>query len=144
MILGQYTSKLSSQRRTAIPAKFRTFLGKKFIAAQWYEGCLVFVSRTRWEALLKRLTGEDHIVTKSIRTTERFILGSAYELESDSQGRVVLPDKLVEFASLKNEVIFLGLGDRIEIWDKSIWKKQETTVANQASAHLERAYSNEK
>ncbi len=138
MFIGQYEAVLGEKNRIAIPKKFRNELGEKFIIAKWYEGCLVLVSGKYWSALLEKLRGRSKIITLPVRDTDRFILGSAYEVEPDSQGRVVLPEKLVKYASLKNEVSFLGLGDRIEIWDKVLWEKREKFISENAEKLVEK------
>ena len=143
MILGTYQGTISPKRRVAIPASFRKELGEKFIVAKWYEKCLVLVSIGSWSALLERLKGSSKIITRGVRDTDRFILGSAYELIPDEQGRVVLPLSLVSFAGLGSEVNFIGLGDRVEIWNKEKWEEREEFVAKHAGELLE-GLSNDK
>lgn len=138
MLIGQFQGKLGEKRRVAIPAKFRTELGESPILARWYENCLVLVSQNRWQALLKRVRGKKGLVTAPVRDLERFILGSAYELEGDDQGRVIIPEKLAEYAQLGENVVFLGLGDRVEVWNEVLWKEKERVVAQRADEELER------
>ena len=142
MLIGNYSTKLSQANRVAVPNSFRKELGKTFVVAKWYENCLVLVSSASWSELLKRITGGTLFVTQSVRDTDRFILGSAYELTTDGQGRTVLPKSLVEFAKLHDEVIFIGLGDRVEVWDKEEWEKREQYVAENAAALLENIANN--
>lgn len=142
MLIGNYSTKISQANRVAIPGQFRKELGQIFIVARWYESCLVLVSRTGWNELLKRITGETKFVTQSVRDTDRFILGSAFELTTDSQGRSVLPKSLVDFAKLHEEVVFIGLGDRVEIWNKAEWEKREKYVADNAAKLLESIANN--
>lgn len=98
----------------------------------------MMVGEDSWQALLKRVTAETKVVTATIRDTERFILGSAYELETDSQGRVVIPENLKNYAQLKTEVVFLGLRDRVELWGEQNWKKREEEIAGYSAYLLER------
>lgn len=90
-----------------------------------------------WNALLKRLTPKEGIVTLGVRDTDRFILGSAFALEGDDQGRVVIPEILAKYAKLGSEIIFLGLGDRVEIWNKNAWEEREKLISKNASKLLE-------
>jgi MraZ protein len=138
MFLGTYAGVLSPKRRVAIPSSFRKNLGEKFIVAKWYEQCLVLVPADSFGALLERLKGETRIITKGIRDTERFILGSAFGASCDEQGRVVIPDALASYAGLEGGISFIGLGDRVEIWDSVAWRKKETLVAKSASETLEK------
>ncbi len=137
MIIGNYTSKLTSSRRVAIPKKIREKLGNRFIIARWYENCLVAVSTDAWQELLNKLTGKSDIFTSPVRDTDRFILGSAYEVNTDSQGRALLPESLVKFAGLTDDVVFVGLGERVELWNKASWQKHEEFIQKNASQLVE-------
>ena len=135
---------ISPKRRVALPSKFRKELGENPIVARWYEGCLVVVSKGNWKALLARLTGKVGIITQPVRDTDRFILGSAFEIDPDDQGRVVIPKSLSDYAGLKKEIIFLGLGDRVEIWNREAWEKREDYVAKYAADLIEKLGRNER
>jgi MraZ protein len=138
MLLGTYQGVISLKRRVAIPAPFRKALGPKFIIAKWYESCLILTTLTNFEALLRRLRPETNLITQGIRDTDRFILGSAYEVEVDEQGRVVIPRPLATYAGIVKEVSFIGLGDRVEVWDRENWLKKEEMVTKTAASTLEK------
>lgn len=137
MLIGQYFSKITLKNRISVPKKFRSEIGNKIIIAKWYENCLVIVPEKDWKELLGKLTGQMDILTKAVRDTDRFILGSAYDLELDPQGRFVIPANLKEYASLEENAVFLGLGSRVEIWDEKIWNEKEKSVAQKAAESLE-------
>lgn len=138
MLIGQFTTLLTSKRRIAVPQHLRKQLGSKLIVARWYEKCLVLVSQESWQALLQRLTGKVEIITAPVRDTDRFIMGAAFELEADGQGRILLPESLVAFAALEKEVIFIGLGDRVEIWNKNVWQAKEKYLSAHAAELVEK------
>lgn len=138
MLLGSYSGILSPKRRTAIPKKFLIELGEKVIIAKWYEGALLLVRTDAWEALLSRITGETKVVTQPVRDTDRFILGSAYELIPDEQGRVIIPANLVVYAGLGNQIVFIGLGSRVEVWDDAAWDKRQKYIAAHAGELIEK------
>jgi MraZ protein len=138
MIIGQYQAKLTEKERISLPAKFRREIGNKLIIAKWYEGCLVLVSQEKWDELLNKLTGKSEIISKPIRNTDRFILGSGFEVKVDLHGRFVIPKILKEYAHLTKEVVFVGLGDRVEVWDKGNWRKVEKEVQAKASEMIEK------
>lgn len=137
MLLGNYLSQLGQGKRVAVPKKFRSQLGDSCIVAKWYDKCLVLLSEEAWSELLQRLTVTETIPTQAVRDTMRFVMGSAFEVEFDRQGRFVLPDALLNYADIKEEVMFLGLGSRIEIWDKKEWETKENYIAEHAGALLE-------
>jgi MraZ protein len=137
MLLGTYPAKLVVGHRIAVPSQLRRELGEKFILGRWYEGCLVLIDINRWQDLYKRLAGEKSLIVTPIRDTERFILAQSYELTPDDQGRVVVPERLIEYSGLVENVYFVGLGDRVEIWSKERWDEKEEEVIKNASAYIE-------
>ena len=120
MLLGQYEGKVGVKGRIAFPSKFRKELGDKLIITLGYENSLIVVSEANWKTLLSGTEGKPFIQSET-RETQRFLLGGAVEIELDSKGRFIIPIFLREFAGVKNEVIFLGLSEYVEIWDKLSW-----------------------
>jgi MraZ protein len=138
MLIGQYTSKLTEGNRLAIPKKFREELGGEMIIAKWYEGSLVLVSKDNWQSLLNRLTGKEVLITSPVRDIDRFVMGSAYEVNLDSQGRFVMPEALGDYTRSGIELVFVGLGDRVEIWPQVAWQKLEEKAEEKASKAIEK------
>lgn len=101
------------------------------------------VSDKEWKELLNKLTAKIPVITKSVRETDRFIFGSAFGVVFDKQGRFVVPKVLRDYAGLKNQVIFVGLGDRIELWNQDAWDKQEAYVLEHAGDIAEMLVSKE-
>lgn len=128
---------VTSGKRISIPVIFRENLGKELVLSQWYEGCLVLVPKSSLNTLLGRVTGETKTIVEPIRRTEHFIFASSFEVVPDEQGRIVIPDKLLIYANLGAQVYFLGVGDRVEVWNKEIWEAREKEVAEGASQYIE-------
>ena len=139
MFLGRYYSYVTQKGRVALPSKFRNLTGREIVITRWYEKCLVIVGRENWNGFFERLLKRDSVPTRPVRSTERFIFSTAYEVDLDDQGRFVLPVFLRELIGLKegSEVVFLGLGDRIELWDRKVWEEEEDLVKKEADKMLE-------
>jgi MraZ protein len=120
MLIGQYEGKIDQKGRTALPKKFREFLGDSLIITLGYENSLIVVSAKNWKALLEGTEGKPFIQSET-RETQRFLLGGASDIELDSKGRFVLPGYLRQFGEIKDNVVFLGLSRYVEIWDKQRW-----------------------
>jgi len=138
MLVGQYTSKLTDKDRVSVPKKFREELGTELILAKWYENCLVLVDKDNWRKLIRKLIGITKLVISPVRDIDRFILGSAYDLKLDKQGRFIVPEKLLEYAEIKDEVVFVGLNDRVEIWSQDNWRQLEEGAEERASLAVEK------
>ena len=137
MFLGTYLVSVTSGKRISIPSVFRENLGKELVLSQWYEECLVLVAKSSLNTLLTRVTGKERTIIEPVRRTEHFIFASSYEVEPDEQGRIVIPDRLVAYASLGQQVYFLGVGDRVEVWNKETWEAREKEVAEDAANYIE-------
>jgi len=144
MLIGSYLGNLSDAHRVAVPKKFLIELGQKPIIGKWYENCLILVSPEFWQTLLSRLTGGLKVAGLGVRDLERFILGNAFEMEPDAQGRVVIPQLLAEYANLKSDLVFVGLGDRVEIWPKEIWDKKSGELAKTTKEYIEELSKDER
>ena len=145
MLLGTYQVKFTAGHRLAVPSQLRAYLGETYILAKWYEGCIVLVNKTTFSALLTRIKGEGELITEPVRGSEHFIFSSAYEVSPDDQGRIIVPERLTTYANLGEEVYFLGIGDRVEIWNKEIWEEREKLIVKEAPDYIEElAKKNEK
>jgi len=144
MLLGTYPAKLAANHRVGIPAPLRKALGENIVIAKWYEECLVMVAEGSLSALLTRVTGKNRLITGPVRGSEHFIFSSAFEVVPDDQGRIVIPEDLVKYAGLSEDIYFLGVGDRVEVWEKRIWDEKEKTIVKEAPAYIEELSKNEK
>lgn len=141
MIIGQYDTTVNEKGRASVPSKFRKEIGQKIVVAKWYEGCLVLVSGGKWTELIDKLVENPKVALDNVRETDRFILGSAFEMELDSQGRFVIPQILREYAKLTDDIVFLGLLNRIEIWNKGLWNKKENYLQEHAGEIIQKMVS---
>lgn len=144
MLLGTYPAKLAANHRVALPAQLRRELGDNIIVAKWYEECLVIVAKSALNTLLTRVIGKSFLITEPVRGSEHFIFSSAYEVLPDDQGRIVIPESLVSYAKLSEDIYFLGVGDRVEVWEKSIWDEREKVIIKEAPMYIEALAKNEK
>ncbi len=122
MFIGEYEHSVDAKGRVIMPAKLREDIGEKFIVTKGLDGCLFAYSETEWnnfEEKLKTLP----LTNKNARDFVRFFLSGAVECEIDKQGRFLIPNNLRQYAVLEKEIIIIGVGTRIEIWNKEEWKK---------------------
>lgn len=122
LFIGEYEHSVDSKGRAIMPAKLRDDIGEKFIVTKGLDGCLFAYSQAEWnnfEEKLKTLP----LTNKNARDFVRFFLSGAVECEIDKQGRFLIPNNLRTYALLEKEIIIIGVGTRIEIWNKEEWKK---------------------
>ena len=123
MLIGEYTNRLGEKNRISLPKKFRKQLGENLILTRGYEQALIVVNEELWKKVATEVMNGSFI-NKDIRDTSRFLVGGAKEITLDTQGRFVIPENLLEHADIKNDVVFIGLFNWIEIWDKEKWQKR--------------------
>lgn len=131
MFIGEYIHTVDHKRRLAIPSKFRKSLGEKAVISQGLDNCLVVYPIEEWQKKANKLENLPDSQVNA-RTFSRIILSGAAEVELDNLGRILIPDHLKKYASLRKNVAILGLSNRMEIWDEEAWKeyklKTEKTV----------------
>ena len=141
MLLGSYETRITDKNRIAIPKKLRIELGENLILSRGYEGCILLLDGDRWNNLLNIIT-KDPILNVSVRNTLRFIIAGAHEVVLDKQGRLVLPQSLIEYAGIDDTVEILGMKDWIEIWDKNVWIKLLGDISKSADDIAEKLIKN--
>ena len=137
MLIGEYKHTIDTKKRLAIPAKLRKDLGEKAIITRGLENCLVLYTLTEWEKQAKKL---ESLPTSQAdaRNYARMMLSGACEAELDKLGRVLIPDYLKNYASLKKNVAILGLSNRVEIWDAEKWEEHRQKTETSAGDIAER------
>ncbi|MBE5866391.1 MAG: division/cell wall cluster transcriptional repressor MraZ [Lachnospiraceae bacterium] len=117
MFMSEYNHTIDAKGRLIIPSKFREVLGDEFVVSKGMDGCLFVYANDDWQAFEQKLTSLP-LINKQARNFSRFFLAGAATVELDKQGRILLPASLREFAELEKDVVLVGVGSRIEIWNK--------------------------
>ncbi len=130
MYIGEYHHTLDDKGRIAVPVKFRALCERQAVLARGLDHSLALFSRESWEAFVAELQSNSWAQAETRAATRLFLAGAA-DIELDRSGRMLVPEHLRTYASLTREVVFLGLGNRVELWDASAWK----TMAEHAEAN---------
>ena len=130
MFIGEYSHTIDKKKRLAIPSKFRKELGKKAVITRELDNCLVIYPLSEWQEKAEKL-GNLPKAQIDARKFARIMLAGAMDVNLDSLGRILVPDYLKKYASLKKKVVITGLFNRLEIWDEKRWEeyKKETETA---------------
>lgn len=125
MFTGEYNHTLDEKGRLIIPSKFREELGSDFVVTKGLDGCLFVYNNTEWKVFEDKLRALP-VTNKDARNFQRYMLGGAGSVELDKQGRVLIPANLRDHAKLEKDVVLVGVGTRIEIWDQSTYEESCT------------------
>ena len=123
MLFGGYDHKIDKKGRVFIPSAFRYELGDSFIISKgiFGKGCLCVYSKDEWKNLVEKI---GTLPASKSSTLKRFLYDGAFNVEFDTQGRILVPPVLREYAGLNEEVHIIGMDTNLEIWDRDAWKEE--------------------
>ena len=128
-LTGIYNHNLDAKGRLFIPAKLREELGDVFYVTVSHEKCLWAYPPETWQALQERVNALSMLEQGRMRA----LFAYAAKCEPDSQGRILLPQNLRDFAGLTKSVTVVGSNNHVEFWDSDSWTpimEQEMTPEN--------------
>jgi MraZ protein len=120
MFIGAYRHSVDAKGRVAIPARFRAQLEDGAVVVCWVEGCAAIFPKAAFEAMAAKFSSQP-LANEDARAVTRHLFSTAFELERDAQGRVVLPATIRDWAGLVNEAVIVGAGERVDIWSPEVW-----------------------
>ena len=118
---GTYEHSIDAKGRLFIPAKLREELGVTFYLAMGVDECLAIYPQETWN----RFTEKFASLPMSQSAAMRPLFANASKCELDSQGRIVIPQKLRKYAGLEKDAVIIGVNDRAEIWSAETWDARE-------------------
>lgn len=130
---GEFKHAIDTKGRLFIPAKLREDLGAVFYITIAPDNCLSAYSSASWDTFLEKFKAMPQTKKQKIRA----LFAYAAKCELDGQGRILVPQKLRDYAGLTKDVSIIGVGDHAEIWDAEAWAKveaAEVTPENIAAA----------
>lgn len=122
--LGTHTPKLDDKGRFFLPVRFREALTNGLVITKGQDRCLVIQTPEAFRAMADRFYAGSPTV-REVRNFQRTVFAGASEQVPDKQGRVGVPTLLRAYAGLDKEIVVIGVGDRIEVWDQTAWEAFE-------------------
>ena len=118
---GTYEHNIDAKGRRAIPSKLRDELGSVFYLAMGVDACLAVYPQSTWDRFTEKFASLPMSQSKKMRS----LFANAARCELDSQGRIVIPQKLKKYAGIEKDVVIIGVHDRAEIWAAEKWAAEE-------------------
>ena len=116
---GEYYNTLDSKSRLSIPAKFRKALNpindRTFVLTRGFDKCLLLYPVSEWSKVEEQLSFLSSMKGRH-RNFIRSIVRHASYAQYDSQGRILIPENLSEFANIDKDVTVIGVIKKIELW----------------------------
>lgn len=146
MFYGEYEHTIDKKGRIIIPSKFRDFLKeydiKKIFVTRGLDKCLFLFTEDEWKAQESKFRSISFTKSES-RKFNRLYFSGAAQAECDTQGRVLIPKYLKDFAEIKRDIIFIGVSNRMEVWAKEVWHEYYKTSKGSYEEIAERLMSSE-
>ncbi|MGR3221349.1 MAG: division/cell wall cluster transcriptional repressor MraZ [Candidatus Anammoxibacter sp.] len=127
MFTGEYHCVIDEKNRMAIPSVIRKCIENGDNSNVLYitigmDQCLAIYPEHEFEELVNNRIKQLPLTNKKARIFQRLFFSNAHTLEQwDKQGRIVIPQKLKDLATLDREVVIIGILNRIELWDRKLW-----------------------
>ncbi|KYG72508.1 division/cell wall cluster transcriptional repressor MraZ [Roseivirga echinicomitans] len=143
---SEYDCKLDVKGRLALPSKVRAALpdnaSEELVLRRGFEPCLVLYPMIEYKKIYSKIKGLSEFSEEYRRFQRTFFRGNV-DVELDGAGRINIPKKMMEYASLEKEVVLVGLGNRIEIWNPDQYEEYLIQDANEYSKMAEKFLAEE-
>jgi len=130
MFLGEFEYKIDEKGRVPIPPKFRRELEEGVVLTPGPEKCINVYGLSEWTKLAESLT-TGSVTPSKLRTLNRAIFATAFNLNIDGQGRIALPAPLRQYAGIEDEVVVAGANTYLELWNKELWESEKAASQEQ-------------
>jgi MraZ protein len=120
---GQYEYTLDAKNRLTIPPKFRAPLAGGAVLAKSLDSCISIWTTNGWGEFTERALSSRDPFSAEARQLERYFHASSFDTQLDAAGRLMIPQPLLAYAGLRKEVVVVGNGNSIEVWDGKGWAK---------------------
>ena len=121
--VGEYTHTLDSKNRIFIPTKLRDDLGDHFyITRKMNKSCLAVYSTMEMERICEQIA---QFPDSEVSEIKEFLFSKTISVTPDSNGRVVLPPTILEYAKIDRNAVIVGAGNHLQIWSDILWAEEE-------------------
>ena len=135
MLYGGYQHNIDKKGRVFIPSKLREELGNEFIICRGISGkrCLCVYSLEQWDKLVEKIGTLPSTKSSGVK---RFLFDGAFNVEFDTQGRILIPAVLREYANLETNAHIIGMDTNLEIWNNELWEEENNTYTPESVASI--------
>ena len=124
--LGSYEHNLDARGRLAIPARYRARFERGGILLPGPDDSIELYPADEFEAVVQqRIPSGQHRAARDLR---RALFAQAFDVQLDSQGRILVPQRMREQRGLDGPTVITGMGECLEIWNADRWSRQQEQV----------------
>lgn len=142
---SEYESKLDSKGRLVLPARIKAQLpegeSQELVIRRGFEHCLVLYPMSEFRKVFSKISGLNEF-NEEYRKLQRNFLSGVVQVELDGNGRFLIPKNMLTHAKLEKDALLVGMGSKVEIWNPSVYEKQQIQDPGELSKLAEK-YLNE-
>lgn len=135
--VGSYSHSLDAKKRVFIPAKFRDELGTEFYITRKFDPYLSVYTAESWAEYVETIS---KLPESEAAELQEYLLGVAQKCTPDSNGRIILDEKLMKHANIEKNLVFVGSGKQIKIWAEETWNERESKRNPETIREIMRKY----
>lgn len=125
-LTGEYKCKLDDKGRLRLPTSLIRQIGYtgilEFAINRGFEKHLMIYPKDVWDGKTKMINNLN-LYNRRERQALRYFYRGASIVGMDSADRILVPQSLVEYASLGKEVILFAYHEQIELWSEEEYQK---------------------
>lgn len=124
MFLGEFSHSLDDKGRLTIPAKFRDQLAPGLVITRSpQDRCLLLMPLEKWEDVAGKISALPLADPRSA-LLRRAIFSAAEDFKPDKQGRILISQRLRDYAQINNDIVIAGVNTFIELWHPPLWDEK--------------------
>ncbi len=117
MLFGEFDHQVDAKNRIRIPSKLKSELGTKYVFMKGAAKCISIYPEDKINELVSQFSGLSPFDEEAQKSYMEF-MSSFHPADEDGQGRIVIPEKLREYAGIDKEVVSIGMVNHIDIYSK--------------------------
>ena len=129
---GTFEHSLDSKNRLTVPSRFRSALSGKVFLVRGVDRCISVYPEQTYSAMTEAALAGLNPFSPEARELRRYFHSNASQVELDSAGRVMLSTRQLEHAGIDRDVVVIGAGDCLELWDPSTWADYDLDLTARA------------
>ena len=123
---SEFESKLDSKGRLVLPARIKAQLpldeGNELVIRRGFEPCLIIYPMVEFKKVFSKISGLSEFNEEYRKLQRNFFSGTA-TVELDSNGRFVVPRNMLGYAQLEKDLVLVGMGNKVEVWNPAVYEK---------------------
>jgi transcriptional regulator MraZ len=133
---GNHDHSLDAKNRLTVPARSRPELAAGVTLAKGFDPCLQVWPTADYDRVAGLALAGLNPMAPEARELKRHLYGNSMTMELDSAGRIMIPPNFLQYAGISKEVMVVGAGECLELWDRDRWQTYETDLVTRAADHI--------